>query len=146
MPLLDFILNRKARRIEFFSPHKLIHGKGFTKIPFGGDRKISVLPGKCRTLICGVSVHLPEDMAMMVILNPGISVTQNVVQEFPDILPPGYRGNILIRVKNNGDRVWHVSAEDTIAQLIPISCPRVEYKELSLKQVDPRRYQRIPSL
>lgn len=145
MKLFNF-LRRKKSVIEYFTPQPFKMGDGFVCIPFGGETNIVINPGETKTIITGTSVHLPNNVGMMVVLNPGIVVSRFLTQDCPEILHPGFRGNLRLRVTNHGKRPCYFGSRDLVAQLIPFACPAVDFVEIPLKKVDPKRYERIPDL
>jgi dUTPase len=126
----------KVASIEYFSTYPLIFSKGFPQACLGSETRIGLKGGDSTTLFLGVHVHLPESVTMMVLLKPGLCTTRGIVQDFPEMLPPGYRGNLRLRVTNRSGRTCYFSPENDIALLIPLGGIPVKYTEKALREVD----------
>lgn len=130
--------------IEYFSSKPLILGKGFPQLRLGSEGKIGIKPGETSTLILGVHLHVPEDVTVMILLKPGLCTARSIRQDFPEMLPPGYRGNIRVRVTNLSTRPCFFTPNDDIAVMIPLGGRSVNLVEKPLREVDPQGYNLLP--
>jgi dUTPase len=118
--------------------------KGFAQLPFCGEHQIFVRPGEYATVMMGVSVNLPEGVGAMVRINPGLTTVKSLYQDFVEVLPPGFQGDIRIRVQNRGKMLVYISPSACIATLIPISVPSIPIVYRDLKEVDRVGYNNLP--
>lgn len=117
---------------------------GVINLPFCGDHQVFIKSGEFCTLMMGISVHLPDGVGALVRINPGLTTVKSLYQDFVEVLPSGFRGDIRIRVQNRGKQVCYVTPKACIATLITFNSPPLPLAMRGLKEVDPVGYNNLP--
>jgi dUTPase len=130
--------------IEYFSTHPILFNGRFPQLCLGSEDRIGVRAGESKTLVLGVYLHVPKGVVVMVLLKPGLCTSRGLTQDFPEVLPPDYRGNVRIRVTNHSVRDSFFNPNSDIAFLVPLCRYPVRYVCKPLKEVDANGFNQLP--
>ena len=112
------LINDKARP---FRAHATDAGSDLFSI-----NSIDIKPGEMSLIDTGVAVKIPTGYAGFVFNRSSQGKIQVSIANGTGVIDSDYRGNILVRLKNNGDESYIIKEFDTrIAQLVilPIAIP-----------------------
>lgn len=83
-----------------------------------------IYPGETVLVDTGVAVSIPEGFAGLVVPRSSMGKVRVVLANTLGVIDSSYRGNILLRLSNDGDAIFVINKEDTrVSQLI--ICPVV---------------------
>lgn len=87
----------------------------------------------------GLAIELPPGFEGQVRSRSGLAVKHGVhVLNAPGTIDPGYRGELKVLLKNDGDEPWHYKQGDKIAQLVIAPVTFAEVKEASFLSASER--------
>jgi dUTP pyrophosphatase len=91
-----------------------------------------VEPGKTVQIPTGISIQLKPYHAALVLPRSGLAAKHSItIQNSPGLIDPGYRGEIVVLLRNEGEIPYSVKAGDKIAQLLIVGLPHVQVTEVA---------------
>lgn len=83
------------------------------------------------TLRTGLAFEIPEGHAMLILSRSGHGFKNGVrLSNCVGLIDPDYRGEVMVRLHNDGDAPFSVEAGDRIAQALIVQAPRVTFEML----------------
>lgn len=76
----------------------------------------------------GVHVQLPPNTCGMMVSKSGLMVKHNITST--GLIDEPYRGEIMVKLFNHGDKDYEVCAGDKIGQLVVVPCMYVECEQV----------------
>ena len=90
------------------------------------SRDDNIVPARGSTIFdTGVHISLPKGTAGLIVSKSGLNVKFGITSE--GLIDEGYTGSIVVKLYNNSDKNYYVSAGDKISQLviIPVLTPEL---------------------
>lgn len=85
----------------------------------------AIHPGRDEAIRTGICVALPAGYAMLLFSRSGHGVMGVSLSNSVGVIDSDYRGEVLVRLRNDGADSLHIEAGDRIAQAMVIALPRV---------------------
>jgi dUTP pyrophosphatase len=87
-------------------------------------------PGDAETLPTGIAVEVPEGHVMLVFSRSGHGFTYDVrLSNCVGVIDSDYRGEIMVRLRNDGDENLYFDRGSRIAQAMILPCPQIAFME-----------------
>lgn len=97
---------------------------------------VYLFSGKTIKVRTGLVVEIPEGYAGFILPRSGISVNHNIsIPNSPGLIDSGYRGEILVAMRNNSEKTYKIDKGDRIAQMLIMPVPELTFKEVSLQEI-----------
>lgn len=75
--------------------------------------------GETRTIHTGIVLAIPKGYGGFILPRSGLAIKYGIdVANSPGLIDSGYRGEILVGLRNNGYTSFHVEKQDRVAQLV----------------------------
>jgi len=95
----------------------------------GAESKARVLPGHPLTFCTGLAFEVPTDHAMLIFSRSGQGFNHDTrLANCVGVIDADYRGEVLVRLTNDGKRDMTVRDGDRIAQAMLVPIPRVTFE------------------
>lgn len=89
----------------------------------------TIQPGQAATFATGIAVEVEPGWALVAHSRSGHGFKYDTrLANSAGIIDSDYRGEIFLRLRNDGDRPLEIKQFDRIAQGMLIACPRVEFE------------------
>ena len=85
-------------------------------------------PGATHAVHTGIAVAIPEGHAGLVLSRSGLAKDGIVVANAPGLIDSGYRGELIVLLRNEGHSPYFIHPGDRIAQLVVSKLPLVYMK------------------
>lgn len=104
----------------------------------GGHDRYQVYPGCTIAIPTGISLEIPIGVAGLILPRSGMAANFFItIQNSPGLIDPGYRGEIKVLLRNEGQRVYEVYPGNKIAQIMFVHYDDVHFLESeSLSETD----------
>ena len=80
------------------------------------------------TLRTGLAFEIPEGYAMPILSRSGHGFKHGIrLSNCVGLIDPDYRGEVMVRLHNDGDTPFQVEPGDRIAQALIVQTPRIEF-------------------
>lgn len=87
-------------------------------------------PGEAVTFPTGIAVEVPEGHVMLVFSRSGYGFTHGVrLSNCVGVIDSDYRGEIMIRLRNDGANPLYLGSGGRIAQGMILPCPQIAFVE-----------------
>lgn len=101
---------------------------------FAPDQKeLTINPGESVKLSTGLKVHIPHGYTVLVMNRSGLA-SEKGLKVGACVLDPGFMGEIMINLHNDGIQMQKISHNDRVAQLLMI--PVVHFQSFECKTED----------
>ncbi len=94
------------------------------------DKSIELKPGESCLVPTGLSVAFPEEYEIQIRPRSGLAAKENIsVLNTPGTIDSDYRGEIKVILFNHGNKIFKISNEDRIAQIILTPVIKMDLEE-----------------
>lgn len=136
---MPFNFLRKKPQLRYVTSGAIKVTNRSAQVYVGCTKPVTVRANNRLVLNTGLHINIPTDCIVVVQLNPGITVSRGIHQQFMEILPGGFAGEVRIHMQNSTDRDYRINHKDLIANLHLIGDAQFTQCS-SLKDVDPVAY------
>ena len=136
---MPFNFLRKKPQLRYVTSGAITVTNRSAQVYVGSTKPVTVRANNRLVLNTGLHINVPTNCIVVVQLNPGITVSRGVHQQFMEILPGGFAGEVRIHMQNSTDRDYRINHKDLIANLYLIGDAQFTQCS-SLKDVDPVAY------
>lgn len=92
---------------------------------------VAVIPGGTGVVRTGISVEVPDGHVLMVYSRSGHGFRNGVtLMNGTGVVDSDYRGEVVVGLRNDGDKVFFVSIGDRVAQAMVVPVDKVEFVEV----------------
>ena len=105
-------------------------------LPKNGSPYAEIAPGKSALVGTGIAVSIPPGYFGYIRSRSGLASKSNL-EVGAGVVDSGYTGEVMVLLRNHGDRIQYLVAGDRIAQLLILPVPEVTLVEVdSFEETD----------